>query len=486
MKKYLNLNILYYLLIILTILIAIFLRLNTLLPIRPLWHDECSLALSLLDRNMFDFFRPLEHFQCAPYLFMAFSKFLTYIFGLKEYTLRIIPFCCGIFALPAFYLLSKDFLKNRWIILIVNFLFAINYQLIYYSQEFKQYSSDVLIAILTLYCLSKIDLKIIKHKQNIILGLIMAILPLLSFPSVFIIASYILIQIIKHKKSVIKELFIITIPLIIVSGIYYFNVAAASHASQIQVGSYFWEMGFIKPNPISWLHIFKMNFGYFFFPNKMQLFALILFGIGVFYTIKQKTALSKMFISTIIFAILASFLKVYPLIQRTGLYLVPILLLIVSCPIDKINWNRKVYSLIITICFIFYFSGYTKHYLMNFKNSNFFNHENAKVPMQIIKENYAPDEIVAFNIASDSEYFFYTGYFAFTPVSYVTINPIYNNKDSYFKILNQLPPNRIYWFYYPFEYVKTPVVNYLKEWSQDKNILFEKQFKNSYLLKIKL
>ena len=106
--------------------------------------------------------------------------------------------------------------------------------------------------------------------------------------------------------------------------------------------------------------------------------------------------------------------------------------------------------------------------------------------MQIIKDNYAPGDIVAVNIASDSEYYFYTRYFAFTPISDAMINTIYNDKDSYFKILNQLPQNRTYWFYYPFEYAKTPVINYLKEWSLDKNILFEQQFKNSYLIKVKL
>ena len=36
-----------------------------------------------------------------------------------------------------------------------NFLFAVNYYLIYYSQEFKQYSSDVLVTILILLGLNK-------------------------------------------------------------------------------------------------------------------------------------------------------------------------------------------------------------------------------------------------------------------------------------------------------------------------------------------
>lgn len=148
-------------------LIGIILRIKTFLTGRPLWHDECSVALSLLDRNMFDFLRPLEHYQCAPPIFMSLSKLLTYIFGLHENVLRIIPLFAGILSLPAFYFLSKDFLKSKWLILIVNFLFAVNYQLIYYSQEFKQYSSDVLVSILTLYYLAKIDIVNLKTSHYI-------------------------------------------------------------------------------------------------------------------------------------------------------------------------------------------------------------------------------------------------------------------------------------------------------------------------------
>ncbi|MFQ8626627.1 MAG: hypothetical protein ACLSA2_09340 [Candidatus Gastranaerophilaceae bacterium] len=143
-------------------------------------------ALSLR-RNMFDFLRPLEHYQCAPPIFMSLSKLLTYIFGLHENILRIIPLFAGILSLPAFYFLSKDFLKSKWLILIVNFLFAVNYQLIYYSQEFKQYSSDVLISILTLYYLAKIDIVNLKTKQVIIFGILISLLPLMAFPTAFII-----------------------------------------------------------------------------------------------------------------------------------------------------------------------------------------------------------------------------------------------------------------------------------------------------------
>lgn len=467
-------------------LIGIILRIKTFLTGRPLWHDECSVALSLLDRNMFDFLRPLEHYQCAPPIFMSLSKLLTYIFGLHENVLRIIPLFAGILSLPAFYFLSKDFLKSKWLILIVNFLFAVNYQLIYYSQEFKQYSSDVLISILTLYYLAKIDIVNLKTKQVIIFGILISLLPLMAFPTAFIIFPYILMQIFKYKKSVIKKLLLFLIPSLITFTTYYITVVAASHASQIDIGSYFWELGFIKLNPVSWLQVFKINFDYFFSPNNMLLFALILFITGIVYTIKQKTNLSKLFLYTITLTVLASFFKFYPLIQRTSLYLVPVLLLILSLPLEYISKTKKLYSVLMILFFGVYFSGYSLKYYKQFNNPDIFIDEDAKTLMQTIKDNYKPDEIVAYNIASDSEYIFYTRYFNFKPKTDVKVNTLDNNKETYFSILNQLPQGRTYRFYYPFEYAKNPVIGYLKEWSKDKNVLLEKEINNSYLLKLKI
>lgn len=87
-------------------------------------------------------------------------------------------------------------------------------------------------------------------------------------------------QIFKYKKAIIKKMSLFLIPSFIIFTIYYVTVVAASHASQIDIGSYFWELGFLKLNPISWLKVFKINFDYFFMPNSMLLFILILFITG--------------------------------------------------------------------------------------------------------------------------------------------------------------------------------------------------------------
>ena len=157
------------------IIFAIFFRIYVFSFGRSLWHDECSLALSLLDRNIFDYFRPLEHYQCAPAFFMVLSNVLVKLFGLSEYSLRLLPLLSGLVSLPVFYLLTKSCFKNKLVLLLINILFAFNYQLISYSQEFKQYSTDVLIIILLLLIFRKIDLFLINKKQFIIYALVIGL-----------------------------------------------------------------------------------------------------------------------------------------------------------------------------------------------------------------------------------------------------------------------------------------------------------------------
>ena len=127
-KKYV-----YYILLGIICFAGLALRIKAFVAGRPLWHDECSLALNIFDNNnIFAYFKPLNYTQAAPPLFMIATKIITNIFGINEYTLRFIPLLSGILSIPAFYILSRRFISNIWVILIANLLFAINYQLIYY------------------------------------------------------------------------------------------------------------------------------------------------------------------------------------------------------------------------------------------------------------------------------------------------------------------------------------------------------------------
>lgn len=100
-------------------------------------------------------FLPLNYFQSAPYLFLALSKFVSN-FGINELCFRFIPFLSSLISVYLFYLLSKEIFQTRLARAAALFTFGISYQLLFYAQVFKQYSSDVCISILILLISSKV------------------------------------------------------------------------------------------------------------------------------------------------------------------------------------------------------------------------------------------------------------------------------------------------------------------------------------------
>ena len=68
-----------YFFVIVVIIAGIIIRTKLLFLNPSYWYDTCSLA-SNLDKNFFDFFKPLENMQVAPPLFMVMSKLICSIF----------------------------------------------------------------------------------------------------------------------------------------------------------------------------------------------------------------------------------------------------------------------------------------------------------------------------------------------------------------------------------------------------------------------
>ena len=69
-------NTIYYALIALLAFVGIFLRTLFYSYDRPFWLDEASIALNILDKGYWDFFKPLEKLQVAPPFSLIFSKLL--------------------------------------------------------------------------------------------------------------------------------------------------------------------------------------------------------------------------------------------------------------------------------------------------------------------------------------------------------------------------------------------------------------------------
>lgn len=475
----------YYLLISLILLFGIIIRIKAFLIERSLWHDECSLAINILHKNVFQFLGPLEHFQCAPPIFMSATKVLTQIFKPNEYTFRLIPFLAGISSLPLFFWLTTKIFKRQFTQIIATILIAVNYNLIYYAQEFKQYSLDVFCTILLTLILPQKNLINFSNKNLILIGLLFALFPLISFPTIFVILAYLIQQIISYKKQIVKQLGLISI-FPIISGLLIIIPNIVNNKNQLFLINYFETDGFLSLNPIKILSAIKLNYNYFFYPNNFILIGIIISIISIIYLCKSKlNQYQNLLIGTLIISIIASFFHIYPMYERVSLFLIPCLIFFLLIPIDKIRKSNPIKSVIILFLTSLYFCNYIPNFYKDFNIIIGINRENAKNSLQFIKTNYQTNDIIVFNTASDSEFAFYSQILNFTSNN-IKVNLQTTNQEEYNQLLNQLPKGNTYWFYYPYSLSKYPEKDLLKTWLKDKNVIISRDFQNSLVAKVKL
>jgi len=132
-----------------TILLAagLVLRLRAYFAGRSLWLDEAMLALNLIRRDFAGLMLPLDYDQGAPLGFLLLQKGIILLLGSGELALRLVPLLAGCLALIIFAWLAFRLLPRAGA-LVALALFSFSPSLIFYSAEAKQYSLDVLLAVL--------------------------------------------------------------------------------------------------------------------------------------------------------------------------------------------------------------------------------------------------------------------------------------------------------------------------------------------------
>lgn len=117
---------------------------------RSLWHDEAMLAVNIQARGLAELLQPLEYSQSAPYLFLALTDLLTLGFGEGERVLRFLPLTASVVSLLLFWQIARTRLE-WWLVPVAVGVFGLSYRLIYYAQEFKHYSFEVLVVVVVLF-----------------------------------------------------------------------------------------------------------------------------------------------------------------------------------------------------------------------------------------------------------------------------------------------------------------------------------------------
>lgn len=345
LKKYSNL--IYKVLLAFVFILAIALRFKVYLQECSLWLDEAALALNILKRGLFGFFSPLDYQQCCPPLFMMMTKIMVTIFGDYEKVYRVIPFCAGIGSIPVFYYFSKEFFNNKWIILFVNYLFAVNYSLIVFCFEFKPYMLDAFLFMSSFLLLKKVNFNSKKHL--ILVALSFAILPYLTLPILFLIAAWDICMLI-YKRVDFKKLLLINLPFIFSMLFYLFKLLIPSKKIMFSVWGEYW-----KEHSLYNIESFRATLDWIFYPNEYLFVNFIVLIVSWIYFVKSKKQSNILLFIVLCLLIFAGFCNLYPFYQRMILFFLPVLLIVFVYTLTSKN---KIWSVIIILCLFKYNLSY--------------------------------------------------------------------------------------------------------------------------------
>lgn len=339
------------------IFIGISIRLFAYLYNRPLWEDELCLALNIINKPLTDLLtKGLDLNQGAPLGFLLLMKLLTNFLGSSEYSLRLLSLVLGLLALIAFYQLSKRLVTPNAVPITLAF-FALSYYLIYYSVEAKQYSTDVFVTILLLYMGTVIYSKESNILNIILFGITGSIFIWLSYPALFVlsaIAFSVVVKDIIDKAWKHLYIYLIIFSIWVISfSLFYYESLRILVANGYLIN--YWNKYYVSL-PILSMNNFKMGLANIFFAfgdprltsyTGFNILRAIYFGSLVMGCItlysKNKFQLT-IFLTTIICAVVASFLKKYPLGLRLVLFLAPIVILLVGQGLGNIRayiWNKN-------------------------------------------------------------------------------------------------------------------------------------------------
>ncbi len=438
-------NYLFFITILLLIGFGTYLRLKFYLANFMLCNDEAAVALNLFQKNYIELFSPLNYGIVCPPFFLVLSKFFLNISGQvydlynRDLVLKLIPILSSIAALPLFAILCNKIFKNKLFTITALSILVLNSGIIDYSQEFKQYSFEMLFTVILLIIFYSIDLKKDSFIKIFLYSLIIAISPWCSLPSLFILPAGALIIINELRKEIFnKKNICLFLPIIsfILYLIYWFLPEFVippqdNSSTLIQYMQDFWTntnaSGFLfnQSNYLeNFYHQTKDLMG-FTIGNLNIYFLFLIANIFILFSNKNHK-LQILIITPIILCLIANYLHLYLYIQRTLLFLLPIYI-ILYCQVILMIKNKLV-MYISTVLFIVYFSiqSLTNNISLYFYNTNSIA---ADMPTQHTRDIFNNTSL------NPTEYLY--SLIIYVDPSYVPVYYLTKNKSLYMYIPNE-------------------------------------------------
>jgi 4-amino-4-deoxy-L-arabinose transferase-like glycosyltransferase len=315
------------------ILIGVVLRVAHYAVNRSLWLDESALALNIANRSWEQLWLPLDYNQGAPIGFLLIEKLAVQLLGNNEFALRLVPLLSGVAVLVLFYAIAKRSVRASTALIGLG-LVVVSSQLIYYSAEVKQYSSDAAIGLLLIGIVLYAEQKPTSIWRAILRGLSGAAAMWFSHPAVFVLAGLgtglLVFRWRAHDKRAIGTLVLSGLMWGISFGILY--VVSLASLSRNSVLNNYWKSGFMPLAVTQWRWYLDTFLGMFDNPVGLPLagLAAVCFVAGAAALWRNDRKLLALLMLPLLATLAASAVRLHPFSGRLILFLVPLIAIVIA------------------------------------------------------------------------------------------------------------------------------------------------------------
>jgi hypothetical protein len=306
---------------------------------RSLFIDEAWLALNITDKSFADLIRPLDHEQVAPILFLWAEKTFSLLIPDSELGLRLFSLLCYWASLGLFFLALKKLTDNPMLTVASLSLFVFNATLLYFSNEAKQYMSDMTAALAMFF----LYLKYSENRSPITLYVLAVSGAIAIFLSnvapIFLLSAGVCLVfdsiVLKHNslsdtaKSLVPVFALWTLAFAV-----YYAIFVHDHPTRAFMLRYWTEQnGFLPLTSVSEATaylIYKLNLATDFFPAPLPVLAKIIpaiIGLAILVLRRQIRILLPLGVAFSVHLTLSA-LHVYPFERRMLLYIYPFIVII--------------------------------------------------------------------------------------------------------------------------------------------------------------
>lgn len=420
---------------------------------RSLWLDEAMLALNIVNRSFLDLLKPLDMNQGAPIGFLVLQKIMVSLLGNSDYTLRVIPLMAGVVSIPIMYLVSKQYLEDQHFFIPLG-LFVLSPRLIYYSSELKQYSTDVLTALVLLFLASECFRERASSRALVFLGGAGVLGIWFSHPSVFLLSAIFLSigldSAIKRDSVRLSWLIGVGVAWAISFVLVYLVSLRYLEANSALLN--FWN-GSFAPLPIwgNFRWYYNALIGMLRDPATLPMNAFVvgLLIIGVF-SLLRKWQLVLILLIPFSLTLVASGLRRYPFNGRFLLFLLPLLFLLLAEGVKRariilLRVNKHLARLIYASSVVYLFYGPVNIVYNDLQSPPMGEH--IKPVLAYLHENRLSTDLSYVYYGAIPAFEFYRSLYGFDHSDYIIYGVSSREKpDKYLEDVEKLRGNQRVWF----------------------------------------